>query len=570
MKQRKSPVKLLLLALALVCCLSAGVLLVRRAGLERANKTVTVVASYEDVTFLAGHSDRRPDQWLAALKEAGLQGVLLTPAQFEDLRIFRKVLEAELMPMQVGGEAHGENYFFSLRYDESHNKKRAPGIPAQVEALSTPAVVRNLKQSGSLLVLVEKEAQTGLLLPEGFDPEEYPGPVAKGYWLNIWCQDSVGRLGYEGAEETENILFRGVVDRGIQVLWLAPIYTTEGELVSELSTYTGLISGLGARLSRGGYSYGLPQGYPPLKSSLPLLFFAGLGVILACLLLLRCVFPLKPVFLWILLGCGVLENALGLLIAPSLQITLLCLAAAACFPCLSVVLLWKTLAWRDGNKPGLRRLLLGILACLAVSLLGALLISALQSSRSYLIVYRIFRGVKLSQMAVYGFSLLYFAWMYFHSENSKPWQELRRWRGRGKLLLGIGLGLLVLAVGALYVLRSGDRMISVSVLEQRIRNRLEEILVFRPRTKEFLMAWPLLGLACSFSRRGKKGLSALCGAFAGVGFASLVNTFCHSRAPLRVSLARTGLGLLLGFFVAALAILVFRLFRSKKQTGASK
>ena len=519
--------------------------------------------------MLAEASGESPELWCAALADAGLQGLLLTPSQQADPEISRCAANAGLTVMQVGGLAEADVYFFALPYDETENKPKLPGIPSTAETLPAEQIVQSLNERGSLLVLVEREAQTGILLPEGVDAGTYSGAIAKGYWLNRWCRSSVGRLGYPGTEETENILFRAVIDRGIQVLWLSPVCTEDETPLTERSVYVQLLSGLETRLGAAGYAYGSALGYEPYEPPLWLLLAVGTAVLLACVLLLNSLFPLPSRALWGLLAACAAENLAGFLLLPGLQLTALALASAVCFPCLSAVLLWQLLHKTGADTPLMRRMLSGAALCMGVTLLGGLFIAALQSSRSFLLVLQLFRGVKLSQIAVYVFSLAFF----FRSFLRRPCGERKKEpgrRGRRRFILAaVGLLVLSVGVGTVYLLRTGDKMLAVSVAEQRIRNLFEHILLFRPRTKEFLLGWPLLGLAFFFAHRERRFLSALCGGFSAVGFASVANTFCHSRAHVLVSLARTGIGFVLGVALSLLLTAILSLLWRNKKTGAA-
>lgn len=555
--------------LCLLCSLASLALAVRRSETEQKLKRVCPLMDYESLSWLAECSDQSLEQWCSALADAGLQSLLLRSEELSDPFVTALAEKTGLRTAQIGGAAKADTYFFGQRYDESDSGQRFYRESAPFsETLSLQQIEESLREQDSLLVLVENEAQTGLLLPEGWDGEAYAGRLAKGYWLNQWCRRSVGRLGFPGTEETENILYRGVVDRGIQALWLMPVCTEDGKTVTELSVYTGLLRNLETHLKAAGYRYGELGGYEPYDPPVWLLFFAGLAVLLAVVLLLSCLFPLPQKLVLLLLGLCVLENAAGLLLLRELQITLLVLGVAIVFPCLAVVLLCRYLE-RAQRTDSILRSLGGMLVCIGVAMLGALAAAALQSSRAYLMVLRLFRGVKLSQASVYGFSVAYFAYRYFRRPDRKRLDVSDRRQLRRAILLGAALSLLVLGVGAVFLLRTGDRMLSVSVAEQRVRCWLEHVLLYRPRTKEMLLAWPALGLAFFFAKRRMHALSALCGAAASIGFASVVNTFCHSRAHVLVSLARTCIGLLIGFVLALAVVGLLHLVLPKKKTGVS-
>ena len=126
--------------------------------------------------------------------------------------------------------------------------------------------------------------------------------------------------------------------------------------------------------------------------------------------------------------------------------------------------------------------------------------------------------------------------------------------------LGIvfSLHMILAAVGTVYILRTGDGMLSVSVGEQRARNWLERVLLFRPRTKEFLIAYPAIAAAYCCAAHRSRLTAWLFGVFGAIGFASVANTFCHIRAHFLVSLLRTGIGLALGLVLGMLILLILR------------
>ena len=106
--------------------------------------------------------------------------------------------------------------------------------------------------------------------------------------------------------------------------------------------------------------------------------------------------------------------------------------------------------------------------------------------------------------------------------------------------------------------KDGKESVSVSVGEQRVRNWLERVLLFRPRTKEFLIAYPAIAAAYCCAAHRSRLTAWLFGVFGAIGFASVANTFCHIRAHFLVSLLRTGIGLVLGLMLGAIVLLILR------------
>ena len=124
--------------------------------------------------------------------------------------------------------------------------------------------------------------------------------------------------------------------------------------------------------------------------------------------------------------------------------------------------------------------------------------------------------------------------------------------------------LMVLCVAAtlvVMVLRSGDYMIPVARLEIVVRDWLELHLYARPRTKEMLIAFPMLALFLAAADRRTPQLELLLAVLAQVGSVSVVNSFCHIFTPVHVSLIRTllgaGIGLVIGYGAMGVFCLLF-------------
>ena len=111
------------------------------------------------------------------------------------------------------------------------------------------------------------------------------------------------------------------------------------------------------------------------------------------------------------------------------------------------------------------------------------------------------------------------------------------------------LGAVALA-GYYYLARTGhESSVSVSTLEMLFRNTLEESLLARPRTKEFLIAFPSVMLAVYCAVRRMPFWTALFGLAGTIGMTSVCNTFMHIRTPLYLGFVRTGYSLLFGIVV---------------------
>ena len=296
----------LFLIVAALCTLSAFWLLGVRIGVEQTQRQVDVVVSYEDVCALSDASGIPVQDWLTQLADAGARELLVTPAELADPDIVRAAQDAGLGTAQAGGLAQGGTYFFAARYDTLAAAGQT-GIDTDTEPLAQAQVLDALRESGSTLVLIEVRNQTGCVLPDGYSLDGYTGDMVKGFWLNQTFRARYQTLGYSGAEEIVNMLYRAVVDRGMTVLWLTPLTDAAGETVAQPEVYTQLLQDLALRIAPAGYSYGDITGIPAKTVSPVLLMLCGIGVFAAAIVLLGVFVSLRARWLRVLLfalGCA--------------------------------------------------------------------------------------------------------------------------------------------------------------------------------------------------------------------------------------------------------------------------
>ncbi|MCL6617558.1 MAG: DUF5693 family protein, partial [Anoxybacillus ayderensis] len=118
------------------------------------------------------------------------------------------------------------------------------------------------------------------------------------------------------------------------------------------------------------------------------------------------------------------------------------------------------------------------------------------------------------------------------------------------------LSMFILALLAYYVLRSGNTG-TASAFELAARQKLEEWLYVRPRTKEFLLGFPAYLLALFVINKQKK-LGAILLIVGTIGWLSMINTFTHLHIPLFISFIRTIYSLGLGFVIGIVLIYVYK------------
>ena len=358
-------------------------------------------------------------------------------------------------------------------------------------------------------------------------------------------------LGYSGAEEIENILYRAVTDRNVRVLWLEPFTgAVSGEMVTDGAVYAALLDSLGARLARHGLTLGADYSVLPAhEPAFWALLLCAFGLAAALTLLLVEGFGLrKKPALWLLpLLCLAAALLLGAEREAGLRI--FAFGAAVLFPCLAATLLLRRL--ETAKAASLARSLGSVAAsaalCWLIALAGGLFVGAFQSGTRWLLAVDNFRGVKLSLLLPLAYTA------YLILRRLSPLREIVSGKAFPLFLAVIAAA----AVLLVFLLRSGDGVLPVGQAEQRARNALERWLLVRPRTKEFLIGWPCFGIAWIVCLRAAKRRAWPFALLAVVGFSSVVNSFCHSRCPLWVSTVRGALGLLIGLAIALVLTALF-------------
>lgn len=198
-----------------------------------------------------------------------------------------------------------------------------------------------------------------------------------------------------------------------------------------------------------------------------------------------------------------------------------------------------------------------------ISLLGALLVVGMHSGVEYSLYLSQFRGVSLAHLAP---PLLLMGLML--------WQMHRLSVASGKKLLNepirIYQALLFGFIGFLgfyYLSRTGNSGVMIP-FEAEFRAWMQDVFGVRPRTKEFLLAHPLLIAIIYYWNRLRyiKWLLPV----ALIGQISIVNTFTHLHTPTAISLLRSvygiGLGAVIGLLVISVSEMAWRQWKTVKKT----
>ncbi|MCL2010215.1 MAG: DUF5693 family protein, partial [Synergistaceae bacterium] len=198
----------------------------------------------------------------------------------------------------------------------------------------------------------------------------------------------------------------------------------------------------------------------------------------------------------------------------------------------------------DDVKNRALALLEGVLFALA----GGLAIAALFSEPIYMFRLMSFSGVKLTLMLPPLLVILHDMRRRIHPESLS--ELLSRPPIWGELILGLAL----FSFLGLVLFRSGNVQF-IPGLEAKVRNALEQLLIARPRTREVFIGYPSVLLYAFAVNNGLwPRYRELLRIGAVLGFASVVNSFCHYHTPLMFILLREFNGLWTGTALGFLAV----------------
>ncbi|CAH1217780.1 hypothetical protein PAECIP111893_04306 [Paenibacillus plantiphilus] len=222
----------------------------------------------------------------------------------------------------------------------------------------------------------------------------------------------------------------------------------------------------------------------------------------------------------------------------------------------------------------------GYAAAVAITSAGIIYVSALLSDIAYLAYIDLFRGVKL--LYVGPITIIIIGLLLQGDWFNTWWGDRRGANGAADLAAGdthrshlqprlrsardtansrsrkrrnalfIGAALVAGGAGMAYLLARTGNSDMVLPYEGELRQLLSDLFGVRPRTKEWLIGFPLLMIAACMVARYRRGIWLL--PLGAIGLCSMVNTFTHLHSPLSISLTRSWTGVLLG---GAIGVLFF-------------
>jgi hypothetical protein len=369
---------------------------------------------------------------------------------------------------------------------------------------------------------------------------------------------------------------RAAQERNIRLFYLNPFLNKQEEdLVQQNLTY---LESIKNELSRNGYSIGTASLFATYQIPVSYIYILGLGIISAGILLLMEFFTIGDKYHFVFFLTSFIFLLLVHLFAGKIfLVKILALASALIFPVLAMIKNKHYFMQRTPQQKQftnslvkgftsyaqlVKKIIFGITGVMFISLIGGLLISALLTNYQFMLAIQLFSGIKIAYIFPLFLVTLYLWWISKEKKMLLVEDFKRPILFEHALLVFIFLVFVVI-----YISRSGNfSFLPVPDIEEKMRLLLEEYLVARPRSKEFLIGYPLLSLVIAMNFlpiHFSKYPIMIMGTVAPV---TIVNTFCHVHTSLYFSLLRTfhgyWLGILLGIFLASILYLFNKLFRT--------
>ncbi|MCF6410113.1 DUF5693 family protein [Pseudalkalibacillus salsuginis] len=405
-----------------------------------------------------------------------------------------------------------------------------------VEALGYPN--NQVKWAGKL-----KEKGISTLSIEDFDQKGFER-LARSNNLNVIRLRSFD-LERESLISSQEKAIRAVKERNIRVLYFH--LTNEGEPEEALEENMAFFKSLNSNMP-GIFTLGDPETFSELSKSFYLIAAALLSSVLFVMLTVETLLKRKTITVGS--GVGMFLVAAGYLILGSdTLLKLMALAVAVITPVYAALVLKPIKNKRD--------IIYQYVRAIGISFVGIWIgISLLYGNEYSLHIDQGFRGVKILYVFPIVFTLLF---VVYHL--NKGW-KFDFAQVKALLALPIKYGHLILfgilgSVLFYYISRTGS-FGSVSSYELMFRQKLEDLLYVRPRTKEFLIGFPFYILSLYLFMTKMKKAAFVCLIPATIGWLSLVNTFTHLHIPLYVSVLRSIYSLSIGLLVGIAFIFIYK------------
>ncbi|MDO5707048.1 MAG: DUF5693 family protein [Andreesenia angusta] len=467
---------------------------------------------------------------------------------------------------------NSKEYFDSAINDFEKIENKSPYMVfAGREVFGNPKriddTIKFLKKNDLSVGIVETIVERSYIEQKGMekllDKIEYN--VNKVYSVPDYIQKRYKYMDYEGAEEVGNVLFRAIIERNANLIYFRPFIDEENHYVEKLSDYENMFEDLSERLAKHDVEIGEAKPYEINYTKKILVAILSLGVVAAGIFVLRNLFDMKDESLFLLSIIGIIGLVGIIALLGRTGYMILAILTGIVFPSLAIVYynsrLKKVFLYDDdiSYKSSLIRGVIHFIITIGITLIGSLIISAIMSSTRNVLDIDYFKGVKIVQLIPFIVYLISYIGVFGFKEDKERGNDKFKsedfynlMNDTTKIFYFIALGILGI-VGYIYIARTGhETSLEPSNIELMFRNFLERTFYARPRTKEFLIAFPALIMGVVFAKNKFKPGVFISGLAGVIGLTSILNTFSHFKTPFIVSLNRTGGSIILGIVLGAI------------------
>lgn len=270
------------------------------------------------------------------------------------------------------------------------------------------------------------------------------------------------------------------------------------------------------------------------------LYILGIGVMAGVMLILLEMKLPRLSVLALVLGTAVWIVLVHL--SPVLARKMMALLSVITFPTLSCLLVMKPRRRSVGGSVA------SLLLLCAISYIGAVLMVGLLADVLFMLKLDQFSGVKIAHVI----PLLVVPFLLYLWDGRRTLDNIKHLLDKAVDYKWAILAALVAVAGVIYLSRTGNTTVELSSGESAMRSFLNDVMGVRPRSKEFLIGYPLTLLLFWLGASRRNWILTVP---AVIGQVSLVNTYAHIHTPLLISLQRSLNGLILGLVLGLLLIL---------------
>lgn len=376
---------------------------------------------------------------------------------------------------------------------------------------------------------------------------------------------------YEGAEEIENTMFRAITERNIRAIYFKPFFEEEEstKYMTYAAEYERTFKSLEKRLNEHDIKLGRAEAMKEFHIGSKRIAVLAFGITLASVFLFIKMFNIKDKR----------ANYLYLFSIPAAFVPLVMrgiaekgfsFAAAVVFSGLGIYFFMMQInrIFESSKKYSKFRIMvystLILTVAVAISLAGAVFVDSILADVKYFLEMDIFRGVKFAQILPFGIFAIMFLIYFMNRDSDDSFKSvvnttIRILNKDIKIYYAI-IAAVIGAVAYVYISRTGhETNLQPSNIEMITRNFMEYILLARPRTKEFLIAFPAIFAAVYAASKKSEFFTGIFMLVSAIGTSSVINTFSHLRTPIYLSLTRTVIALGFGIVIGCVAVVVIDL-----------